>query len=798
MDTLLQDLRYATRRLLKSPGFAALVVLTLGLGIGATTVIFSAVHALVVDPFSFPEPDRIVSVSETTASAGEGNTASPAIFSHWRQHTPSLGVLAAGRGWGASLAAGSEQPEPVAGYRVTADWFRVLGSTPAAGRTFVPGEDAAGAEKVVVLSHRLWLLRFQGSPAVVGKTISLDGEPHTVVGVVARGQGLPVQADVWTPLPQDAAFGGDPSRSLQVFGRLRPGVEMERGVRELQSATARFDGENPSPGGERRVRVETLRERYTKFARVFLALLFAAVGAVLLIAVANTANLLLARATSRVREVALRVAVGARPWRLVRQLLTESLVLSALGGIAGIALSYVGIRVLRGALPGELTRLVAGWDRLGLNPPVLAFTVCATMLAGVLFGLAPALSAARTDPVRGLRSGGRGMAGDRQGGRLRRVLVVAEVALALVLVVAAGSLLRGFDRLLDVDPGFSPGRVLTLRMAPPASATEGEAARAYEQVVERAGHLPGVEAVGVTSHLPFSRTGTRQGFSVEGQTRSEAPVADLRQVTPGYFAAMGVPVLRGRALASGDGPDAPRAVVVSEGLARRYWPGADPRGRRLSFRASSWEVVGVVGDVLHQGLGEPPSPTIYVAQQQAPSDAAYLVVRTATDPAALAGAVRDEIARADRGLAVSAVAPMRQVMTDFAAPERITVQLLTVFALCALVIAVGGIYGVVSYGVAQRTQEIGTRLALGAQPNSVVRLVMRQGLTLALAGVALGTAAAYAVVRLLSSFFFGVEATGVLIPLGSGALMVLAALVASYLPAREAVGVDPMLALRRE
>jgi predicted permease len=340
--------------------------------------------------------------------------------------------------------------------------------------------------------------------------------------------------------------------------------------------------------------------------------------------------------------------------------------------------------------------------------------------------------------------------------------------------------------------------VLTLRLAPPASTSEAEAARLYEEVVERVAHLPGVQAAGVTSHLPFSRTGTRQGYAVEGQTASEAPVADLRQVTPAYFAALGVPLLRGRALASGDAAGARPVVVVSDGLARRVWPGADPRGRRLLFRGSTWEVVGVVGDVRHQGLGEPPSPTLYVAQRQAPSADVFLVVRTATDPASLAGAVRREVARVDAGAAVSAVAPMRRVVADFAAPERITVQLLTAFALCALVIAVGGIYGVVSYSVAQRTQEFGTRLALGAHPDSILRLVLRQGLTLSLAGVALGTAGAYAVVRLLSSFFFGVEGSGVLIPLGSGALMVLAALLASYFPAREAVNVDPILALRRE
>jgi putative ABC transport system permease protein len=807
MTTLWQDLRYAARMLRKSPALTGVAVITLALGIGANTAIFSVVDAVLIRPLPFKQPDRLVKVWPQRAHT----SVSKAEVAEIREHSQSLADLAAYSGWSFTLT-GGDQPAKLSGARTTASFFSLLGADAELGRTFLPDEDQPGRCQVALLSHDLWQSRFGSDATIIGQTITIDGQDHTVVGVLRPDFKFPdnqfprFNLELIVPAPLDPSDRNDYTAGyLNVVGRLQPGVTPEQAQSEVTAIVrpARVKlGRGASDAYGLQASVRPLQEEMTGDTRATLLILLGAVSFVLLIACANVANLLLARVTTRKREIAIRTAMGASRARVIRQLLTESLMLAAAGGAAGVLLALWGIDLLAGLLPSEVPRL----NVIGLNGGVLGFSLGISLATGLLFGMAPALQASKPDLQAALKEGGK-TATTGAGRRLRSLLVVAEVALCLMLVIGAGLLIRSFWRLRQVDPGFTAQNVLSLQVAPPATAyADGPRKRAfYHQVMERIAALPGVKAVGGNHLLPMGGSNWNPDLRVEDHPLPEGaalPSVDWRLVTPGYFEAMRIRLVRGRYFTDRDGDTAPHVAIVNQTLAEAYWPDQDPIGKRIrgGFEGKEWvPIVGVVGDVKEQGLDTPTHLEMYRPYEQATFISALTVmVETEAEPAGLAAAIRGEVWAIDKDVPIANIQPLARVVSESLARRRATMLLLAVFAGVALLLASVGIYGVVAYGVAQRTQEIGIRMALGASSRDVLRLVIGQGMRLIFAGVALGLGGAWATTRALESLLFGTSATDGLTFAAVASLLALVALLACYVPARRATRVDPMVALRYE
>ena len=803
MGTTLRDMRHAVRLFWKRPGFTLVVVMTLALGIGANTILFSLVNSVLLNPLPYAAPERLVFVA--VHREGEFyNGASFDDYKDFRERTRSFAQLAAvSPQWTLTLT-GVSEPQNLRGLFASSNLFAALGVAPARGRAFGAEEDRANAGRVVVISHGLWQRQFGGGADVLGKSLALDGEPHAIVGVMPAGFQFFDEADLWVPLAHNPAIGrGRNVRLLSIFGRLGEGVTREQAESEIVSVAARLESEYAATNKGFSARLVPLHEHVTGDVRPTLLVLLAAVGLVLLIACANVANLTLARAASRRREFAVRAALGAGRFALTRQVLTESLLLGAAGGAVGLLLAVWGVDLLLSVGPENIPRRA----EIGIDSRVLAFTSAVSLLTGALFGLAPALRASRAELGDALKSGARAGESPRSA-RLRSALVVSEVALSIMLVAGAGLLARSFVRLLDVNPGFRPDNLVSLGVILPQSSYPRPEQRAefYRRLEERLRALPGVESVGAVTRLPLHQAGNiTSTLVVEGRPAPEGapPEVDFRRASPDYFRTMGVPLVAGRAFVERDATDAQPVAVVNEAMARRHWPGESALGKRIKLGAnpdaSPWiTVVGVVGNVRHLGLDSEPRPEVYRHLLTSPPTSPVVVVSTNGDPRGLIPTLRGAVRELDRDLPAATARTMDEIIARSVAERRFLMALLGVFAAVALALAAVGIYGVVSNSVAQRTHEIGVRMALGATRGNVLRLVIAQGMTPALAGLALGLAGALALTRVMRGLLFGVGARDP-VTLASAALLLAAvALLACYVPARRATRIDPMEALRHE
>jgi predicted permease len=808
MNKLLQDLRYGARILLKRPASTVVALVTLALGIGVNTAIFSTVDSVLLRPLPFKDPERVVSVWEQSLRVGiNRNEVAPANFFDLRKQNQVFEDLGAFGPLDINLT-GEGEPERLEGQLVTANAFSILGIQPSLGRTFLANEDQPGQHRVVVLSDALWQRRFNRDPSVLNRNITLNGESYAVVGVTPPGFFFPVrETELWVPWamePEQASGRGD--HYLRLVGRLKPTITVERANADLNSIAGRLAAEYPKTNEGLGFFANSLHRDYVGDLRLPILVLFASVGLVLLIACANVANLLLAQATSRRREIAIRIALGARRWTIVRQLLVESLLLAVCGGLLGLLGAFWGVEALAKLLPDSLSKLQA----VSVDARVFLFTLGVSVLTAVVFGGVPALLASRTKPGETLSDVGRDAAGGSSGRHIRRVLVVSEVALAVVLLVGAGLLIRSFQLLRQVDAGLTTENLLTMRIALPfPKYAKAETRRAfYDQVLQRVKELPGVESAGVITFLPLSFNGMNFSFSVEGYASPgdmKLPFALFRVVSPDYFRAMGIPLQRGRHFEAHDSTDSQPVTLVNRSLAERYWPGQDAIGKRLKVgpvdSPNEWlTVVGVVGDVRQTGLYEQ-KLEFYVPYAQerrsfmAPRD---LVVRTKGDATSVAGAVREAVWAIDKDQPIWDVRTMDQVFAAAISKERFQTLLLGLFAALALLLACVGLYGVISYSVVQRTHEIGVRVALGAQPIDVLRLVIRQGMALTLVGLIIGIAVGSAVTRVLSDMLYGVSPRDPLTFVGVPLLLMVVAFLACYIPARRATKVDPLTALRYE
>ncbi|HYS05472.1 MAG TPA: ABC transporter permease [Candidatus Dormibacteraeota bacterium] len=816
IDTLVQDLKFGLRSLVKNPGFTAVAVLALALGIGANSAIFSVVNAILLRPLPYPQPDRLMSVWQNNSVRGwHKDVITPADFVDFRREARSFESMATFFGRGFNLQSGVTA-ERVRGADVSLDFFRVLRMIPATGRGFTTQDETGGSGRIAVIGHALWERRFGADPRAVGRSITLNSESVTIVGIAPPGFRYPDQAEIWTlaknvvPLNPFVPVATDIKEVrgmhyLYCIARLAEGSGREQAQAELDTIAARLEKQYPASNANTGVEIIPLHESIVGDVRPALLVFLGAVGLVLLIACANVANMSLARAAARRREVAVRTALGATRLRLVRQCLTESLLLSSLGGVAGLLLAMWGTDLLVALGPETLP----GGRAISVDTRVLGFTLLLSVLTGVLFGLVPALQASATDPQELLREGGRGSTAGPRARVLRRALVVSEMAIALVLLAGAGLLVRSFLRLQHIDPGLSVDRVLTLRLSLPDAryAENPQQIHYYDELLRRAAGLPGVGAAAVTSNLPLGGSDSVLNFSIEGRPdakRGEEPESGFHQVSPDYFRALGIPLLRGRSFDARDLQKAPGVVVISETMARRYWPGEDPMGRRLSFGTNDkgelyWmTVVGIAADVLQKGLHTAPRAEAYVSYMQWPSRYSTLIVRSGLDPAGLEAAVGREALAVDPDIPLYEVKTMREVLDGSLASRRFDMALLALFAALAVLLAAVGLYGTMAYMVTQRTHEIGIRMALGARRGDVLRLVVGQGMALTLAGVTLGVLGALALTRVLSTLLVGVAVTDPWTFGAVAALLSAVAFVACYLPARRAARVDPLIALRCE
>jgi putative ABC transport system permease protein len=805
----MQDLRYGLRVLAKSPGFTVIAVLTLTLGIGATAAIFSVVDAVLLRSLPYREPERLVSVFEDLTQVGfPRNTPSTGNYAEWKKQRQIFEDLAAMRDYSYDLSSTNGEPEKLEGVGVTRNFFSILGTKPALGRVFSAEEDRPGAPHVALISHRLWKRRFGGDPKSIGREILLNNKKFTILGIMPAGFSFPsADTNIWTPVaftPEQLADFG--SHYLTVVGRLRAGVSLRKANAELLVLARRMGWEHPDDdAGISRFFAEPLQDSYTRDVRRGLIVLMGAVGCILLIACANIANLLLSRAISRKREIGVRTALGASRGRILRQLLTESALLAMGGGMLGILLANWCFNFLKNLIPEDLAATVS----LKLDFRVLGFAVLISLASSFLFGLAPALQVSKIDLNDVLKEGGRGSVGTRRRS-LRDLFVVGEVALSLVLLVGSGLLLESLSNLRGLDPGFRADHVLTMRLIVPDTKYNDFAKRTdfFQRVLERVKALPDVNTAGFTSALPLTWSGGTNTFTPEAMALQHGVTYDAndRVVTPGYFKAMRIPLRRGRMLNDADGKDAPFVAMINETMARKFWPNQDALGKRFKDAGpeenAPWvRIVGIIGDVRQMSLNEPPRQEMYFPYWQAkdnwmvPRD---LVIRTKGDPQSLAGAARRAVWSIDRDQPVSNVMTLDDLLDQDVAQRRVQAMLLGALAGLALILACVGIYGVLSYLVTQRTQEIGVRVALGADAADVFRTVAGQGMGLTAIGIGIGLSASLLVSRLLVSLLFGVNATDPLTYLGSVGIFTAVALLACYIPARRASKVDPMVALRYE
>jgi putative ABC transport system permease protein len=811
VETFLQDTRYAFRMLRKSPGFTAVAVLTLALGIGANTAIFSVVYAVVLKPLPYAHPDQLVNVFQAKPQEGVGGTGwSYANFAELRRQNSVFSEMAGAQKHQLTLTARGE-PYIVNTSVVTPELFSLFGQKPLAGRTFLSEDGQAGAPPVVVLSENLWRGSFAADPNTIGSSINLDKRSFTVIGIMPaafRFPSLTESEQVWIPLVQDPLFGSwIPRRGghwLQVTGRLKPGVSMTQAQAELDAISARLAKAFPAENDGWAIRMVPLQQMIVGNARSPLLVLLGAVGLVLLIACANIANLLLTRATSRAREIAVRTTLGAGRARIIRQLLSETAMLGLLGGVAGIALAYCGVQGLTSLLPPSLPQVNA----IRVDHVVLGFALLLSVIASCSFGLAPALFAANSNLQMSLREGGArsGETGNRR--RARSFLAAGEMALAMVLLVAAGLLLRSFANLMSVSPGFDVQHVVKADISLPQFqySTPRQWTAFSDELLARIQAQPGLEDSAVAVPRPIADGQVNLAFDIVGNppwSAGTSRTADYVSVSPDYFRVMGIPLVAGRFFNQHDVASAPRVSLISQAMARLYFPNQDPLGKRLIFGfppdgGAEREVVGIVGDVRDAGLGQNPGPMMYVPYRQAPFWGANLVLKTTLSPSSVAAAIREEVRKMDKDLPVTDVAAMPDIIEASVAQPRVGTFLLGVFAVMALVLAATGIFGVISYSVSCRTNEMGIRMALGASSGTILRMVLRETLLLAFAGLAVGVPGALVAARLLGHLLFGVSANDPVTLAAVAATLATVAALAGYLPARRAMRVDPMVALRYE
>jgi len=807
VESLIQDLRYGLRMLRRFPGFTLVAAFSVALGIGANTAVFSVVSTVLLSPLPYADADRLVLVKYRTIQPRSGPfELTPASYLELRRANKSFEGIADFTASDFNSSGGVDQPERLSGQMVSPSFFSVLKVSPLIGRGFTDDDEKDGAPRVAILSYGLWQRHYGGQANVIGETLTLDDEHYEVVGVAPRGFDFPRKGtDIWVPKIFAASEVHDRnSYYLNVIARLKTGVSLDHAQSEL-NVFAHNWAESYPENRSLALTLMPLRDTVVQGFQQALVVLQAAVAFVLLIACVNVANLLLARSAVREKEIASRAALGASARRLIRQLLTESVILALVGGTLGLLLATLGIRILKLMNPGTIPRL----DEVTIDSPVLAFTFGISCLAGFAFGLAPALGLARLDVQRTLKEGGPG-SGAAQ--RLRGVLVVAEIALSLVLMVGAGLLIRSFLRLQNVSLGFTPEHLLTLQMRLPKDEAQDSTrvANLFREVIERVQAVHGVQVVGVATALPVMELGIRSSLTIEGRTEpspGQPPrLANNRVVSPGYFRALGIPLIEGRLPSTQDSTQVLPVAVINRAMAKRYWSDENPVGKRFRLQASGtpppWlTVVGVVGDIHQGGLDTAPVPEFYTPfTQDYPPFAVPLVlfVRTDGNPWRLISEVREQIGAVEKNLPVFAIQTMEDVLAQWLAPRRFNLLLMSVFAGVALALAAVGIYGVVSYSVSQRTRELGVRVALGAQPRDLLALVIRQGLVLAVTGVVMGLVVSFGLTRWLATLLFGISATDPITLASVASLFMLVALFACYLPARRAMKVDPMVALRYE
>src|SRR5689334_16129119 len=810
-DSIIKDIRYGVRGLLKHPGFTVIVVITLALGIGASTAIFSVVDNVLLRRLPYRNAERIVAIQELNREGKRGQVTS-ANFLDWRAQNTVFEHLAAIKTTTTNLAL-ADHAERIDLAQTNANFFDVFGVTPQYGRLFIPQDEQAGHDPVVIVSDALWHRRFGSDPSLVGKPITLDGRNYTVIGIAPPGFQYPDRTELWVPplkLVPELYANQDVTQTrgmgyLAAVALLKPGVSLQQAATEMETITARLRLQYPNTNNRRFNRVVSLHEHLIGDTNKVLWLLLGAVTFVLLIGCANVANLLLANAAARQKEMAIRTALGASRWRVMRQLFTESTILALTGGAAGLLIAFWGLAVITKLLPADFPRL----NEIHLDLRILAFTFTASVLTGILFGLAPALQVSRADVQESMRETGRGMSGSRRQNRFRQALIAGEVALCVVLLAGAGLLFRSFLRLQSVNTGFISQQVLTARLTPsgPNFTQQADFDKFYTHVLEKISTVPGVQDAGFINTLPLDK-GPTTGFRVEGRaitTPDKWPMVNYRSVTPNYFRAMGIPVVQGRAYTDRDNSSAPLVMIVNQQTAREIFPDENPIGKRITFgntdqnRQPVWfEIVGVVANVHSLELREEPEAEIYFSSLQDYWPAMSLVVRSSVEPSSLSGSIRQAVNEVDKSVPVSQVQTMEHVVSESITQPRFNLFLLGLFSTVAMLLSAAGIYGVTAYTVTQRTHELGIRLALGAQVGDVLKMILRQGMAVIAVGLVLGLAAAFGLMRLLRSLLFGVGENDPLTFAAITIVLLIVALIACYIPARRATKVDPLEALRTE
>lgn len=809
METLLRDIRYGIRFFIRNAAFSVVAVIVLALGIGATSAIFSVINSVLLKDLPFKNPAQLVSIYGNLTQLTKAPV-SAADYYDWKMRSQSFNGMSFFAAYGAHNLSGADHAEQLRSVYVSADLFSTLGIQPIIGRNFLPDEDKPDHFHVVLLSHGLWHRRFGGDRNLVGKTINLDGLDYTVVGIMAPGfqfplvgSDYPFPADLWVPLPMTPKRIADRNTNyLGVIGRLKQGISIEKAQIEMDVIAKSMEQQYPATNTGDRILLVPYREDVIGKSRTTLFILFGTVVLVLLIACANIANLLLARAATRKKEMAIRTALGVSRGQLIRQLLTESMILSFMGGAVGLLIGTLGTRFLVLLSPENIPRL----KETTLDFSVLFFTFAVSVLTGIIFGLAPALEIVKSDLNESLSEGDRGGSSGMTHAKARSSLIVIEVAMALVLLISSGLMIRSFVELLLVKPGMNPTNLLTLELSLPSKKypdTKTQDAF-FKTVVERTQNLPGVESVGGTSILPLTGS-TTTIFSIEGKPappENLLPWAGLCFVTPNYFRTMSIPLIKGRDFTDRDDENTPDVVVINEKMAKQNWPNSDPIGQRIKIRYGTGtltrEIVGIAGNIRHLGLDQDSQPEMYMPIYQYPENFMFLVVRTKSNPMFLSKAIQDEVAVIDKDQPVANIKTMQNIFSSSVAPRRFSMLLITIFASLALALSAAGIYSVISYSVAQRNHELGIRMALGATSKDVLKLILGQGFKLVVIGTIIGLVGAFALTRLLQSMLFNVSTTDPLIFVVISFVLICFALLASYIPARRATKVDPMVALRHE
>ncbi len=810
METLLQDLRYGTRMLIKNPGFTFVAVITMALGIGANTALFSVVNGVMLKSLPFDKPDRLMFILETNSKfPAPGVSSSSLNYRDRKEQSQSFKLISARQPFTGNLTS-SDLPEKIQGEKVNWDYFQTLGLAPIAGRDFMQEEDKPGGPPVILLSKGLWQRRFAGDPGIIGQTIPINGQSTTVVGIMPNDYRPNIE--FWVPLGLVYENADRNLHNLQVIGRLADNATVEQAQTEMSTISARLAEQYPESNSGWGLAVVPFNDLVTLNIRPALMILLVAVGFVLLIACANVANLLLARAASREKEIAIRLALGAGRGRLIRQVLTESVLISLIGGSIGVLVSLWCTDALVSLNPQGIPRV----GEIGVDGRVLGFALLVSVAAGVLFGFVPALQASRANLNETLKESGKSTAGHIRGRRIRNTLVIVQIALAFVLLVGAGLLIKSFSALQQVAVGFNRDHLLTMQIAlPPALyPNDNDVIGFYKEATQRLSSLPGVSSASAITQAPLAGGGPQFIFSVEGRplpTPSEAPMASYRVITPDYFQTLGIPLIKGRTLSESDDRNALQAVVINQNMADIMWPGEDPIGKRMTVgvplpnEQPDWaRVIGVVGNVKHTSLTGESGMQMYQATAQTPfitlglGRSMTFVLRTQLDPASVTESARSVIAGLNPTLPLSNVKTMDTIIHETTAPFRFNMFLLGLFAAIAMILTVVGVYGVMNYAVTQRTQEIGIRMALGAQPSQVRAMVLKQGLALSSIGLAIGLAGGFAATRLMSSLLFGVSATDPMIFAAVVLILIIVALLTCYIPARKATKVDPIIALKYE